>query len=69
MVGDIWNCSDDVRFKMNFCITKCTFLFSLAEIKEELQLETIAEVPISPEIRLAVCLYRLEGTTCTLLEN
>ena len=57
--GNIWNCSDDVRFRMNFRITKGTFLFILTEIKEDLQRETTAEVPIPPEIRLAVCLYRL----------
>ena len=44
---------------MNFGITKGTFLFILAETKEDLQRETTAEVPIPPEIRLAVCLYRL----------
>ena len=44
---------------MNFRITKGTFLFILTEIKEDLQRETTAEVPIPPEIRLAVCLYRL----------
>ena len=57
--GNIWNCSDDVRLRMNFRITKGTFLFILTEIKEDLQRETTAEVPIPPEIRLAVCLYRL----------
>ena len=68
--GNIWNFSDDVRFRMNFRITKGTFLFILAEIEEDLQRETTAEVPIPAEIRLAVCLYRLlEGTISTLLEN
>lgn len=56
---NIWSCSDDTRFKKNFRITKATFLLILAEIKEDLQRETTAEVPVSPEIRLAVCLYRL----------
>ena len=68
--GNIWNCSDDVRFRMNFGIKKGTFLFILAEIKEDLQPKTTAEVPIPPESRLAVCLYRLlEWTISTLLEN
>ena len=44
---------------MNVRITKGTFLFILAEIKEDLQRMTTAEVPIPPESRLAVCLYRL----------
>ena len=57
--GNIWGCSDDTRFKTNFRITKGTFLFILAEIREDLQRETTAEVPVTPEIRLAVCLYRL----------
>ena len=55
---------------MNFGIKKGTFLFILAEIKEDLQPKTTAEVPIPPESRLAVSLYRLlEGTISTLLEN
>ena len=44
---------------MNFRITKGTVLFILAEVKEDLQRKTTAEVPIPPESRLAVCLYRL----------
>lgn len=56
---NIWSRSDDTRFKKNFRITKGTFLFILAEVREDLQRETTAEVPISPEVRLAVCLYRL----------
>ena len=55
---------------MNFRITRGTFPLILAEIKEDLQSKTTAEVPIPPESRLAVCLYRLlEGTIKTLLEN
>ena len=57
--ANVWSYSDDVRFKKNFRITKGTFLFILAEIKQDLEKETTAESPIAPEIRLAVCLYRL----------
>ena len=51
--------SDGVRFKKNFRITKGTFLFILAEIKQDLEKATTAEAPVAPEIRKAVCLRRL----------
>ena len=58
--ANVWSYSDDVRFKKNFRITKGTFLFIRAEIKQDLEKETTAEAPVAPEIRLAVCfLYRL----------
>ena len=50
---------DDNRFKKNFRVTRATFLFLLDAIKIDLQKEVVTELPITPEIRLAVCLYRL----------
>ena len=70
MVGKYWNYSDDVSFRLNFRITKGTILFILAEVKEDLQRETTAEVPIPPELDwLCASIDLAEGTTCTLLEN
>ncbi len=45
--------------KQNFRITKATFAFILGEIKDDLERETTGEAPVSPAVRLAVCLYRL----------
>ena len=50
---------DDNRFKKNFRVTRATFLFLLDAIKIDLQKEVVTELPITPEVRLAVCLYRL----------
>eukprot|EP00112_Aurelia_sp_Birch-Aquarium-sp1_P010870 Seg2301.2 transcript_id=Seg2301.2/GoldUCD/mRNA.D3Y31 product="Protein ALP1-like" protein_id=Seg2301.2/GoldUCD/D3Y31 len=50
--------SDD-RFKKTFRVSKRTFNFLLSHIREELQRETVCEEPVSPECRLAICLYRL----------
>ena len=54
-----WNQYDDKRFKKNFRITKATFAFILDAIRSDLERETVNEIPISPEARLPVCLYRL----------
>ena len=55
----VWNEYGDARFKKNFRITRGTFMYLLETLKVDLLKETVAEVPIPPEIRLAVCLYRL----------
>ena len=55
----IWHNSNDKRFKLNFRVTKATFLYILDQIHDLLAKETICEDPIPPNIRLAVCLYRL----------
>ena len=49
----------DKRFKKNFRVTKATFLFLLDAIRIDLQKDAVTELPISPEVRLAVCFYRL----------
>lgn len=50
---------DDNRFKKNFRVTKATFILLLDSIRIDLQKEVVTELPIPPEVRLAVCLYRL----------
>ena len=60
----------DKRFKKTFRVSKATFSFILNNIKHDLQRETVTENPISPEMRLAICLYRLGrgDYNCTIAE-
>ena len=53
------NTYDDERFKYTFRVSRDTFEFILNKIQHRLQKQTITEVPISPEMRLAICLYKL----------
>ena len=46
-------------FKKTFRVSKATFRFILGRIEHDLQRDTVAEDPIPPAFRLAVCLYRL----------
>ena len=55
----VWSTFNDKRFKQNFRMTKATFLFLLGEIAPMISKQTVTEDPITPEVRLAVCLYRL----------
>ncbi len=54
-----WQNFTDERFKKTFRVSRETFNYILERIHDSLRKETIAEDPISPECRLAVCLYRL----------
>ena len=54
----VWNTYTDARFKKTFRINRATFLYILDKIRHMLERKTVAEEPISPEQRLAVCLYR-----------
>ncbi|CAH3151961.1 unnamed protein product [Porites lobata] len=47
------------RFKEIFRISRSTFMFLLGRIRNLIEKDTITEEPISPEGRLAICLYRL----------
>ena len=40
-------------------MSRGTFLYILERIRHDIAKETVTEEPISPELRLAVCLYRL----------
>ena len=42
-----------------FRVTKATFLYILGAIQDDLAKEAVAENPVPPDVRLAVCLYRL----------
>ena len=55
----VWNTYSNARFKKTFRVSKDTFLYILGKIEHDLQRQTVAEDPISPAFRLAVCLYRL----------
>ena len=49
----------DARFKRTFRISRATFRYILGKIETRLERQTVTEDPISPEWRLAICLYRL----------
>ncbi len=55
----VWTTYDDKRFKQTFRISKKTFEFILMRIRHKLEKQTVCEEPVSPECRLAICLYRL----------
>ena len=55
----VWTTFDDKRFKESFRVTRATFLLILNKIKPVLVKESITEDPMTPMMRLAVCLYRL----------
>ena len=55
----LWNTHSDAMFKKTFRVSKATFRFILGRIEHDLQRDTVAEDPIPPAFRLAVCLYRL----------
>ena len=57
--ANVWNTYSDARFKKLFRISRGTFLFILGHIQHDLFRDTVCEEPISPECRLAICLYRL----------
>ncbi|CAH3157569.1 unnamed protein product [Porites lobata] len=46
-------------FTNTFRISRSTFMFLLGRIRNLIEKDTITEEPISPEGRLAICLYRL----------
>ena len=52
------------RFKETFGISRSTYMFLLGRIRNLIEKDTITEEPISPEGRLAICLYRLARGDC-----
>jgi hypothetical protein len=56
---NVWQNYSSSRFKLTFRVSRETFGFILERIRPELERKTVAEEPISPECRLAICLYRL----------
>ena len=55
----VWTTYSDERFKKTFRVSRGTFNLILARIWHVLERDTVSEEPISPECRLALCLYRL----------
>ena len=55
----VWNTYTDARFKKTLRVNRCTFLYILETIRHAIERETVTEVPVSPEQRLVLCLYRL----------
>ena len=49
----------DNRFKKTFRVTRTTFNNILNSIRQDIDKDNITEGPITPECRLAICLYRL----------
>ena len=56
---NVWNNYSEVRFKKTFRISRATFQYILDRIEPILAKQTLTEDPISPDERLAICLYRL----------
>ena len=56
---NVWATYNDKRFKDVFRVSRETFLDILSYNRPCLERQTVTEEPISPELRLAVCLYRL----------
>ena len=54
-----WNNYSEARFKKTFRVSRSTFRYILNRIGPFLARETVTEDPISLELRLALCLYRL----------
>ena len=55
----IWQTYTDARFKKTFRVSRGTFTFILDRIRHVLERQNVVEEPIPPELRLAICLYRL----------
>ena len=57
----VWNSYEDERFKQTFRLSKATFNYVLSFIRDRITKDVNVEVPICPEMRLGICLYRLRG--------
>eukprot|EP00794_Sanderia_malayensis_P011421 gene11421-12611_t len=55
----LWFIYDDKRFKQTLRVSRSTFEFILTRIRPQLERQMLTEEPISPELHLAICLYRL----------
>ena len=55
----VWHQYSEKRFKRTFRVTRGTFLYILGRIRHDIKKEGLTEEPVSPELRLAICLYRL----------
>ena len=55
----VWENYDNHRFKNEFRVSKEIFKFILNKIGYRLEKEDVADDPISPAMRLGICLYKL----------
>ena len=55
----VWGTYSDESFKKKFRVSKETFCFILEKINHRILKEERCETPISPEMRLGICLYKL----------
>ena len=56
---NVWNTYSKARFKKTFRVSRATFNYLLTKIRCKLERQFVTEEPISPALRLAICLYRL----------
>ena len=62
----IWETYSEKRFKQAFRVSRYTFQAILVIIRTDLQKQIITEDPTSPEMRLAVCPFRLVRSFTTM---
>ena len=55
----VCNTNSEKRFKKTLCVSRGTFQFILNRIRHDLERDVVCEDPIPPDMRLAICLYRL----------
>ena len=55
----VWNTYSEKRFKKTLRVSRGTFQFILNRIRHDLERDEVCEVPIPPDMRLAICLYLL----------
>ena len=65
----VWTQYGDKRFKETFPISRGTFKYILSEIRVNIEKQHTAEEPISPEMRLAICLYDFSRGDYTLFQK
>ena len=52
----VWATYDEGRFKKAFRVSRETFDFISKSIQPDIEKNTVTEIPVSPECRLAICL-------------
>ena len=57
--NSVWNTYSEKRFKQTLRVSRGTFQFILNRIRHDLERDVVCEDPIPPDMRLAICLYRL----------
>ena len=69
----VWNTYSEKRFKQTLRVSRGTFQFILNQIRHDLERDVVCEDPIPPDMRLAICLYRLgrgdQGWTLALAHS